>query len=62
MDEKMTSYQKQVWFYFTRGMIIGALIKKNLTQEDKKKLLIQFNKIGPELGIRKEDLEIKDEV
>lgn len=62
MSEKMTPYQKQVWFYFTRGMIQGALNKKNLSKEDKKKLLLQFNKIGPELDIRKEDLEVIDEV
>lgn len=54
----MTHYQKQIWFYFTRGMIQGALNKKNLSKEDKKKLLVQFNKIGPEFDIRKEDLEV----
>lgn len=62
MSEKMTPYQKQVWFYFTRGMIQGALDKKNLSKEEKLKLLLQFNKIGPELDIRKEDLEVIDEV
>lgn len=62
MSEKMTPYQRQVWFYFTRGMIQGALNKKNLSKEDKKKLLLQFNKIGSELDIRKEDLEVIDEV
>lgn len=54
----MTPYQKQIWFYFTRGMIQGTLNKKNLSKEDKKKLLLQFNKIGPEFDIRKEDLEV----
>lgn len=62
MSEKMTPYQKQVWFYFTRGMIQGALNRDNLSQDEKEKLLIQFNKIGPELGIRKEDLEVINEV
>lgn len=62
MNEKMTPYQKQVWFYFTRGMIQGALNRDNLTYDEKEKLLIQFNKIGPELGIRKEDLEVMNEV
>ena len=62
MSEKMTPYQKQVWFYFTRGMIKGILDKKDITEEDKKKLFVQFNKIGPEFKIRKEDLEVLDEI
>ena len=62
MNEKMTPYQKQVWFYLTRGMIQGALNEGKLPKEDIKRLLEQFNKIGPELNIIKEDLEVVDEI
>ena len=62
MSEKMTPYQKQVWFYLTRGMIQGALDRNDLSKDEKKKLLIQFNKIGPEFDIVKEDLEVINEV
>ena len=58
----MTPYEKQVWFYFTRGQIIGFSKKKNTTLDDLKQLLNQFNKIGPELNIPAKDLEFKEDL
>lgn len=57
----MTPYEKQVWFYFTRGQIIGFSKKKNATLEDLKQLLTQFNKIGPEFNVPAEDLVLKED-
>lgn len=56
----MTPYEKQVWFYFTRGQIIGFFKKKDTTLDDLIRLLNQFNKIGPECNIPAEDLEFKE--
>lgn len=56
----MTPYEKQVWFYSTRGQIIGFSKKKDTTLDDLKQLLNQFNKIGPELNIPAKDLEFKE--
>lgn len=57
----MTPYEKQVWFYFTRGQIIGFSKKKDTTLDDLKQLLNQFNKIGPEFNIPAKDLEFKED-
>lgn len=57
----MTPYEKQVWFYFTRGQIIGFSKKKDATLNDLKILLNQFNKIGPEFDIPEEDLILKED-
>lgn len=57
----MTPYEKQVWFYFTRGQIIDFSKKKDATLDDLKQLLNQFNKIGPEFNIPAKDLEFKED-
>lgn len=57
----MTPYEKQIWFYFTRGQLIGFSKKKDTTLDDLKMLLKQFNKIGPELNIPAEDLVLKED-
>lgn len=57
----MTPYEKQVWFYLTRGQIIGFSKKKDATLDDLKMLLNQFNKIGPELNIPAKDLVLKED-
>lgn len=55
----MTPYEKKTWFYLTRGMIQGLFYGER-TPENLENILIQFNKIAPELNIPEADIPLKE--
>lgn len=55
----MTPYEKKTWLYLTRGMIQGLFYGER-TPENLENILIQFNKIAPELNIPEADIPLKE--